>query len=123
VEWFFFGKDVTGGEPFLFDEGVQELTVRPAGMERFEIASDKLTQRVEQQYAQRQRSVNIYTGEQYAAASATSRSVSGSKLFGWIVRLSSGDKILQMKASTPSLEMLAKKPGALPTAARQETNR
>lgn len=102
VEWYFLGKPARGGDLFVFDFGSRPLSVASASREIVEIESEKLTSTVE-------RTLNFrsgYDGGPQNNLPSASVKKSGSKAAGWIVRLMAENQVLQVRASSPSLERL-----------------
>jgi hypothetical protein len=117
VEWYIFGKSVDGRQQFIFDQGKQPVTIPPAGSETVAIDSKSLVSNVDRQITQR----TGYVDGTRATATAASTTRSGSKVAGWVVRLVADDQVLQVRASSPSLEAIGKNSAALTDYPRQVT--
>lgn len=102
LEWYFLGKPARGGDLFVFDLGSRPLSVGSASREIVEIESDRLTSTVEKTLNFR----SGYDGGFQNNLPSASVKKSGSKVAGWIVRLMADNQVLQVRASSPSLERL-----------------
>jgi hypothetical protein len=114
VQWYFLGKPVGGGEMFVFDEGVKTVTFNGPGGSSLPIESAELTSTVEKAASLR----SGYADPRHNLPEARV-SKSGSKVAGWIIRLLAGDEVLQVRASTPSLEALGRNTAQLQALERQ----
>jgi hypothetical protein len=101
LEWFFYARNVKGGEPRLFDSGSQDVTIEPTGTSKVELQSKSLVSKVERK---------LYSTDGVNAAgfnpSTASVNRSGEKPVGWVVRISDGPNVLAVRASSQSYETL-----------------
>ena len=100
VEWYFVGKPVTGQDLFVFDQGSKALTIASGSREIIGAESSELTSTVKKHLTLR----SGYAGGFQNNLPSASVKKSGSKVAGWIVRLIAGSQVLQVRASSPSLE-------------------
>jgi hypothetical protein len=98
---------------FVFDEGTKMVTFTGPGGSSLPIDSAQLTSTVEKAASLR----SGYADPRHNAPVAKV-SKSGSKVAGWIVRLVAGEEVLQVRASTPSLETLGRNAAQLQALAR-----
>lgn len=104
LEWYFVGKQVTGGSFFVFDQGSQKVQIRAGSREIVEIQSKELTSTVEKNLERR----SGYVRGTLTNESSASVKRSGYKAAGWIVRLMADGQLLQVRASAPSLDTIGK---------------
>src|SRR4051812_14651610 len=101
LEWFFYARNVKGGDPRLFDSGSQDVNIEPTGTSKVELQSRSLVSRVERK---------LYTTDGIDAAgfnpSSASVNRSGERPAGWLVRISDGTKVLAVRGSSQSYETL-----------------
>lgn len=98
LEWFFFGKPVTKGEPFIFDQGSKTVTLNGFDIQEMRVESTEVSNTV------RKRSRSRYSRTSWYGRGSSNVTKSGHKLAGWIVRLVADGTVLQVRSSSPSLE-------------------
>jgi hypothetical protein len=119
IEWYFFGKAVEKnnlGKEFIFDTGSKQISINPGAEEDLPVRSSDLTMKEE-------RHLHINTGTSSTGGAippAASTKKSGAKVSGWMVRLIAEGKVLAVRASSTTLEDLAKNDGALVNYPRKE---
>ncbi len=111
VEWYFFAKPIEKGREYIFDSGNQNITVAPATAESIPVKSAPIKSLVVKQLHTTD-GVNSL-GQQILPSASVKKT--GSTVGGWIVRLIIDGKPGQIRASSPSLETLAKNESALST--------
>ena len=101
LEWFFYARNVKGGEPRLFDSGSQEVSIEPTGTSKVELQSKSLVSKVERK---------LYTTDGVDAngfnPSHGSVNRSGERPAGWLVRISDGPNVLAVRGSSQSYETM-----------------
>jgi len=117
IETRYFAKPVSGGEPFVLNTTSQPVEIGAADTVR--VTSQSAPARsVSAKTFQQSTNPNPNSTRQTVAAATTS--AAGTKLFGWIVQVLVDGRPIQMRASNPTLEQLAKKEqtpqGTLPSA-------
>jgi hypothetical protein len=109
IEWYVFAKSVsTSGPPakaFVHGKGTEKLTVE--GKKRAEIffQPDPIVSTSTQAVSTRNQSLG---GGTTGTLTATSKSTTGSKMTGWIVRLKVGNDLVAVKASSTAFEEMGK---------------
>lgn len=103
LEWFFIGKSAGGDGIFVFDQGSKVVAVPSAHRELVELKSKEITSMIE-----RKRSRYTFWDESDGSRRYSGVRLSGYKASGWIVRLTSGGQLLEARASSPSLETIAR---------------
>jgi hypothetical protein len=104
IDWYFFGQNIDPKHPkdFEFERGHEDLSLAPASRNAFVIKSTPLKSDVTKE-------LHTTTGvNALGMAIPPSASVkrTGSKLYGWIVRLLVDGQPLVIRASSPALEAL-----------------
>lgn len=115
VEWYLFARSLDGGDPFIFDRGSEVVTIGAASREFVNIDSIELTGTI-------QKNLTLRAGKSGGvqnSGSAASVKKSGSKVAGWIVRLVADQRVLQVRASSPSLEAIGKDASQLRSLAKK----
>jgi hypothetical protein len=91
LEWFFTAKPMAGGKSFVFDKGSKELEVVPGPGLKEVLESETVSGR--------RADYNYYGG---------GRVESGQKKEGWIIRVKENGVVTRIKASSTTLEAIAK---------------
>ena len=106
LEWYFVAKSVEArGNGYIFESGDHDVTLAASSSTSFSLKSAPVKSVTEKQLHTTD-GVDPFTGA--AVAPTASVRKSGSNLSGWIVRLMVDGKPYQVRASSPSLEALAK---------------
>ena len=108
VEWYFFSRPVNsrGNHPGkVHDHGSEQITALPMKPNTFEVSCRPIVRRTQEEVTTRM--TQPLPGG-YRSDIAVSRSRTGEKMYGWIVRLVNGENVLALKASQPSLESLGR---------------
>jgi hypothetical protein len=109
VEWIFLAGSVNGGDPFILNRNSRQVALPPGQTEKFEISSSEVASKTTRKLDISTTSSSTTT-LQTSTASATR---SGNVLKGWLVRLKAGDRVVAVRASSPSLESIARDDAAL----------
>jgi len=99
IEWFFVAKDLAKKEDFVFDHGTKDVTFKGGSVEQFDAVSRDIK--------------SAATNETIYGMSELTPKMSGAKPDGWIVRITAGGAVLDMKASSSALEDAANDPDQL----------
>jgi hypothetical protein len=114
IEWYFFGKPIANprANDSVFDSGNKTVTVQAAGVETFDIASKVAqTAKVTKTAVQMVNSYNPNTGGTTQVPSySASESQTGTKLVGWVVRMTVDGKVLDVRGSDSKYEDMLKSP-------------
>jgi len=98
IEWFFFGKPITKGELFIFDQGSKTVTLNGFDIHEMRVDSTEVSNTV------RKRSRSRYSRTSWYGLGGSNVTKTGHKLVGWVVRLIANGTVLQVRSSSPSLE-------------------
>jgi hypothetical protein len=110
VQSLFFAKGVSGGSPVLLNSTVQDLTIPAGDHQGLNASSATVTNSTDRTFSKGTNpDPNGYSPLVWSAANVTG----GAKVYGWIVQVLAGDKSVAMRASTPTLEQIARNPDAL----------
>jgi len=93
VEWFFTAKPMRGGKAYVFDKGSKQIEIPGGQWSKEQVASEVV--------------------EGTKARGITYQTESGSKKDGWIVRVKENGQITRVRASSTSLEAIAKNPAQM----------
>ena len=96
IEWYFIAKDLVRKRDYVFDKGGRDVSFQGGNVVEFDAVSKDISSSV--------------THETAYGMSELHPKIAGSKPDGWIVRILSGDTVLDMRASTPLLEDVANDP-------------
>lgn len=112
LEWFFYARNVKGGDARLFDSGSKDVSIEPTATSKVELQSKALVSKVE-------RKLYVTNGVDGGGFNPSSASVnrSGEKAVGWMVRISDGPTLLAIRASSQTYETLGRT-AVLPTPPR-----
>jgi len=91
LEWYFIAKSNRSGQLWIFDQGEEALDLHPAKLIELQKSSKELSA-----------SVSEY--------GAWMRREEGSRVEGYVVRMTAGGKVLAVAASAKTLEVLARDP-------------
>lgn len=105
IDWYFFGQSIDTRHPkdFEFEQGHQDLSLAPGSRNAFTIKSRPLKSTVTKEL----HTTNGVNSIGMAIPPSASVKKTGSKLYGWIVRLLVDGNPLIIRASSPALEALA----------------
>jgi len=93
VEWFFTAKPMRGGKAYVFDKGSKQIEIAGGQWNKEQVASEVVEgTKVRDYYYQSER---------------------GSKKDGWIVRVKENGQITRVRASSTTLEAIAKNPAQM----------
>jgi len=99
IEWFFVAKDLAKKNDFIFDHGTKDVTFKGGLVEQFDAVSKDIESTV--------------TNETIYGMSELTPKLTGAKPDGWIVRITAGGAVLDMRASSSALEDAANDPDQL----------
>ncbi|MCE9610221.1 MAG: hypothetical protein K8R23_08420 [Chthoniobacter sp.] len=105
-DWFFFAQNSDGGVPFVCNNGEREMTVAALGQAREAAASAEITSSVTRTIHRTQTG----TGPTAQVHSTSSETKTGSRPYGWVVRMFVGGQLARVQASTSALDQLARSP-------------
>ncbi len=113
VEWYFLGKSIGRGDAYIYETGSQEVEVAGGGAQKIPLQSKPLAIHEEK---------HLHTALTVEGGSVTTASAEkkGDKAAGWIVRLLADGVVLQVRASSPELENVAKNEAKFAAMPRKE---
>jgi len=112
LDCYFVASALPHGRRYIWNEVARDVAVPASGELPEQIQSTELTQVTEQRFSS---SVNMnpVTGGGPTVSQSASRTTTGAKPYGWIVRLTSGDRLLKVQASSSELETIGRDANAI----------
>lgn len=110
IEALYFGKQLRGSRVFVLNSTSDNRELAPAGTTQLRSSSGSVRNVSEKQTSTVTSTGSDGSRETMGASRAT---VTGGKLYGWIVRVLVDGEVIQTRASNPTLDQLAKNQGAL----------
>lgn len=134
-EWYFVAKAVSGGTPYVWDEGRREVQVPASGAQVETLESKPLTRetvRESHQEIEKRTTITQHGFGGTGMTSTTTRYVptvnsrqeqTGSQPFGWIVRMFVGETLVKVQASSSQLEVVGRDETQLKALLRRQATR
>lgn len=110
LDCYFVATEFSHGKRYIWNTVPRDVTVPPGGEKLELVESSQLTQVSERTY---QSEVTTDVTGSYRFSESAANRTSGSKPYGWIVRLMSGDRVLKVQASSSELENIARDPSLI----------
>ena len=104
-DWFFVAKSVITENTYVWDKGERDVPVPAASQKKETVESEELAATV----------TRTTSGSSSSSSSKgyTSEKKSGSRPYGWIVRMSVGGQVVKVQASNSELDKIARDPAQL----------